>query len=82
MKNKNYKGALARLKEMLKNYPESDFNDDALFNMGNAYLGMGEDKKAGKTFSILQSRYPDSEFIKDLKTVPPKKAEPTSEETS
>lgn len=82
MKNKNYKGALVRLKEMLRNYPESDFNDDALFNMGNAYLGTGEDEKASKTFSILQSRYPDSEFIKDLKTVPLKKVEPTSEETS
>ncbi len=82
MKNKNYKGALARLKEMLTDYPESDFNDDALFNMGKAYLELDQEEKARKTFSILRFSYPDSEFIKDLETVQPKEAKPTSGETS
>lgn len=82
IKNKNYKGALARLKEILIDYPASDFNDDALFNMGNTYLELGQEEKARKTFFILRSSYPDSEFIKDLETVQPKEAEPTSDETS
>ncbi len=81
MKNKNYKGALVRLKEILTDYPESDFNDDALFNMGNAYLELSQDEKARKTFSILRSSYPESEFIKNLETEKPKKTEPTSKET-
>jgi outer membrane protein assembly factor BamD len=82
IKNKNYKGAISRLQDMLEDYPESDFSDEALFNLGSSYLKVGEIERAKKTFSILRSSYPDSEFTKDLDALNLDELESSSGETS
>ncbi|MFQ5901166.1 MAG: outer membrane protein assembly factor BamD [Thermodesulfobacteriota bacterium] len=67
MKSKNYRGALIRLKGIIKEYPEAGINDKVLFNIGKAYIGLGEDDKAKETFVEFISLYPDNEFIDEIK---------------
>lgn len=64
---KNYKGALARFRDMLKNYPEVGLTDSALFYIGESYYELGETGLARETFTTLISDYPASPFVGDAK---------------
>jgi len=64
-KNKNYKGALGRLREILQNYPDSGLGDKTLYYVGLSYAKLGETKLAAETFSTLISEYPESPFASD-----------------
>lgn len=66
-KNKNYKGALGRLRDILAQYPDAGINDKALFYIGESYRGLGEDELADETFSTLITNYPASPFAKDAR---------------
>jgi outer membrane protein assembly factor BamD len=66
-KNRNYKGALGRLGDILTLYPESGINDKALFYIGESYRALGEKELAAETFSTLITNYPGSPFAKDAK---------------
>lgn len=66
-KNRNYKGALGRLSDILTQYPESGINDKALFYIGESYRALGEKELAAETFSTLITNYPGSPFAKDAK---------------
>ncbi|MBI5892962.1 MAG: outer membrane protein assembly factor BamD [Deltaproteobacteria bacterium] len=66
-KNKNYKGALARYSEILKEYPDVGLTDKTLYSIGESYMKLGEKDLAKDAFSNLISTYPDSPFAKDAK---------------
>lgn len=66
-KNKNYKGALGRLKEILATYPDGGINDKALFYIGESYMRLGENKLARDAFTTLINNYPGSSFTDDAK---------------
>lgn len=66
-KSKNYKGALARLRDLLKNYPETGLNDAALFYIGQSYFELGEEGLAKETFKTLLTNFPESSYAEDAK---------------
>ncbi len=66
-KNKNYKGALARYSEILKEYPDVGLTDKTLYSIGESYIKLGEKDLAKDVFSNLISSYPHSPFAKDAK---------------
>lgn len=66
-KNKNYKGALGRLSDILTQYPDSGINDKTLFYIGESYRRLGESELAHETFTTLISNYPGSPFAFDAK---------------
>jgi outer membrane protein assembly factor BamD len=66
-KNKNYKGALGRFRDILNQYPDSGINDKTLFYIGESYRRLGETALAYETFSTLITNYPASPFALDAK---------------
>lgn len=67
-KNKNYRGALYRFREILKNYPDVGLTDKTLYYIGMAYTLLGEEELARDTFSTLISEFPESPFSKDARS--------------
>lgn len=64
---KNYKGALARFRDLLKSYPEVGLTDAALFYIGESYIELGETGLARETFATLISNFPSSPFAGDAR---------------
>lgn len=64
----NYKGALARLRDVLKNYPEVGLSDETLYYIGESYIRLGEQRLAEDAFTTLISDYPDSPYVKGART--------------
>lgn len=57
---KNYTAKISRLESLLSTFPKSEYADDALYEMGRAYLMLENDAKAISTFKQLVSNYPAS----------------------
>lgn len=54
---KNYSAKITKLEEMISRYPKSEYTDDALYEMGRAYLMMENNAKAITTYQrLLDSR--------------------------
>lgn len=66
-KNENYKGALSRLRDLLKNFPDAGLTDETLYYIGEAYLKLGEKKLATDAYTTLISNFPESPFVPDAK---------------
>lgn len=66
-KNRNYKGALGRLRDILAQYPDAGINDKALFYIGQSYRRLGEAELAKESFSTLITDYPSSPFALEAK---------------
>ncbi len=64
---KNYKGALARFRDILKDYPEVGLTDKTLYYIGVTYMELGEKGLAKDTLTDLISKFPDSPFVKDAR---------------
>jgi outer membrane protein assembly factor BamD len=62
-KRKNYKGALLRLADILKKYPEVGLTDKVLYYIGESYVHLGEDALAENVYNTLLSEYPKSPFV-------------------
>jgi outer membrane protein assembly factor BamD len=62
-----YKASAARLRTLLRSYPESDQCPEALFLLGEAYLEMKQAKQADETFHELIEKYPKSEYADDAR---------------
>jgi len=62
-KNKNYVAALARFRDLLSAYPDSDSASEALYYIGESYLKLGEDTLATEAFNTLITNYPKSPFV-------------------
>lgn len=59
--NKNV-SAIRRLQEYLEKHPNGSNVPEALYLLGDCYYHEGAHKKAATIFTILFSKYPDSEF--------------------
>lgn len=66
-KKKNYKGALGRLRDLIKNYPDSGLTDKALYYIGESYMRLGERALAEEAFSALITNFPSSPFTRDAR---------------
>jgi len=64
LKKKNYKGALARFKVVLKDYPEARFIDEILFYIVKSYSKLGENDRALEVYSTLRTDFPSSSYTK------------------
>jgi len=63
--NKDYKGAIAQLQDLIKRYPTHSRIPGAMLTLGNAQLESGNKAAAKKTFSEIVSKYPDTETAKE-----------------
>jgi outer membrane protein assembly factor BamD (BamD/ComL family) len=67
-KRKAYAGARDRLQEIIDTYPDFSRIDEVIFLMGEAYMKLGKDEKAGEFFNKLLKDYPSSEFVKKARS--------------
>lgn len=61
----NYNKSIESGSRLIEYYPESEYIDDALFIIGQAYYWIGDYHKARRKFEELQSNYPESGYIDD-----------------
>jgi len=66
-KNKNYKAALSRFRDILSDYPEVGLTDQTLYYIGESYTRIGEKRLAEDAFTTLITDYPESQFIRDAR---------------
>lgn len=57
---KNYTSKISRLENLLSTYPNSEYCDDALYEIGRSYIMLENDAKAIATFERLLSSQPNS----------------------
>lgn len=57
---KNYTSKIAKLEQLINIYPKSEYVDDAMYEMGRAYLMLNNDAKAIATYQKLLSTTPNS----------------------
>ncbi|HOG06125.1 MAG TPA: tetratricopeptide repeat protein [Paludibacter sp.] len=61
---KKYSTKISRLNDLVKNYPKSEFADDALYEIGRAYIMLGNDAEALNTYRRLLSLLPNSNMAR------------------
>ncbi|HBG45492.1 MAG TPA: hypothetical protein DDW94_00720 [Deltaproteobacteria bacterium] len=66
-KQKKYKGALGRLRDILTSYTDAGITDKTLYFIGESYIGLGEKELANEAFSTLITNYPGSPYARDAK---------------
>ncbi|MDA8100343.1 MAG: outer membrane protein assembly factor BamD [Nitrospiraceae bacterium] len=59
-KKDSYKSAIGRLEKLVKDYPGSPSEEDALYYTGLSYLELGEKAKALAAFREIKARFPAS----------------------
>ena len=57
---KNYRGKILGLQALVTNYPNSDFHDDAFYEMGRAFVLLEQHEKAIDAYQILIAKYPQA----------------------
>jgi TolA-binding protein len=57
---KNYLDKIYRLEELLVKYPNSEYADDALYEIGRSYLMLKNEKMALSTYQRLMESFPNS----------------------
>lgn len=62
-RTEKYQAAVNRLEDALVNFPGLKINDETLFYLGRAYLGMGNRTKGKEVLSRLVKEYPASRFL-------------------
>ncbi len=64
---RNQKGKIENLEQLLAGFPESDFQDDALYELGRAYERLGENQRAnGQYNKIIQNHKQSAYYRKAL----------------
>jgi len=61
---RDYQGKIANLEQLLSAYPESAFQDDALYELGRAYERLGEITKASAHYNSLVQNHKQSAFYR------------------
>ena len=61
---KNYSTKINRLENLISTYPNSEYIDDALYEMGRAYVMLENDSKAISTYQRLLSLQPNSNLAR------------------
>jgi TolA-binding protein len=60
---KNYKSSIATQQKLLDQHAESDRAPDAMYNMANSQIQLGQVTNAKKTLRDLIAKYPAAEVI-------------------
>ncbi len=76
---RDYQAAITSFQNLLKNYPDTDRNEEVLYTMAVAYYEYAEKSISGKqkeryqasveTFNTLRFQYPESKYIKQLESI-------------
>lgn len=61
---KDYRGKIRQLDQLIREYPESQYIDDALFEKGRSYVLLDNNKEAAQTFETLISQFPKSSLAR------------------
>ena len=61
---RNQQGKIENLEQLLSGFPESDFQDDALYELGRAYERMGENLKASEQYNKIIISHNQSEYYR------------------
>lgn len=61
---KNYTGKITKLESLISQYPKSEYTDDAMYEMGRAYLMMNDNDKAIATYQRLLDAQPTSDMAR------------------
>ncbi len=57
---KDYRGKIETMDRLIREFPESQYVDDALFEKGRAYVMLSENKAAAEAFETLVKRFPQT----------------------
>ena len=60
----DYSGKIATLNELISNYPQSQYMDDALYEQGRAFVQMDDASNAVKRYQTLLRHYSESPFAR------------------
>ncbi|HLC18180.1 MAG TPA: outer membrane protein assembly factor BamD [Thermodesulfobacteriota bacterium] len=66
-KMKNYKAALSRFRDVLRDYPEDGPTDQTLYYIGESYRRLGEDSLAEDAYTTIIKDYPESPYMQDAR---------------
>ncbi|MEZ5105230.1 MAG: tetratricopeptide repeat protein [Draconibacterium sp.] len=61
---RNQQGKIDNLEKLLTEFPESDFEDDAFYELGRAYERLGQNQKAVQQYQAIANNYPESNFYR------------------
>ena len=61
---RDYNGKISLLNNLLKDFPQSQYIDDAIYEQGRAFVQMEDNNNAINRFNILVSRYPESNMAR------------------
>lgn len=68
----NYKNAIKVLNALLRNYPDTDLKDEALFWLGVSYIASGQREQGESTLEQLRMSYPKSVWSERVDNILPK----------
>jgi TolA-binding protein len=61
---RNQQGKIDNLEQLLAGFPESDFQDDALYELGRSYERMGENVKAAEQYNKITQNHMQSIYYR------------------
>lgn len=61
---KDYRGKISAMDQLVRDYPESQYVDDALFEKGRSYVLLENNNEAAKTFETLIRQFPQSSLAR------------------
>ena len=61
---KDYKGKINMMDRLVRDYPESQYVDDALFEKGRSYVLLDNSSQAAQAFESLVQRFPQSSLAR------------------
>ena len=61
---KDYKGKINMMDRLIRDYPESQYVDDALFEKGRSYVLLDNSSQAAQAFESLVQRFPQSSLAR------------------
>jgi len=61
---RNQQGKIENLEQLLAGFPESDFQDDALYELGRAYERLGENQKGTEQYNKIIANHKQSTYYR------------------
>jgi outer membrane protein assembly factor BamD len=65
-RTEKYRAAAARYELVLRDFADSGFADQVLYELGGCYRKLSEQDKADQFYEQLRREYPQSRFVRDL----------------
>lgn len=61
---KDYKGKITAMRQLINDFPQSEYIDDAMYEIGHSYMMLEDNNEAIKTFDDLYKRNPTSSMAR------------------